>query len=54
MLKEKTTHSFIIENEKQDDFKCKWWDVESSLAQRDALSAEKDVKLDSSCNHTFL
>ncbi len=50
----KTTHSLIVEDEKRDNLNCEWWDVESSFTQRDASSAEEDVRLDSSCNHAFL
>jgi len=50
----KTTHSFIIEDEEQDDLKRERWDVESSLMQRDASSAEENARLDSSRNHAFL
>ena len=48
MLKRKITHSLIIKDEEQDNFKCKWWDVESSFTQRDASSAEESIKLNSS------
>ncbi len=54
MLRKKTTHSFIVKDKEWDDFKHEWWDVESSLAQRDASSAEEDARLDSSRNHAFL
>jgi hypothetical protein len=54
MLREKTTHFFIVEDEERDDFKHEQWDVESLLAQRDASSAEEDARLDSSRNHAFL
>ncbi len=54
MLREKTTHFLIVKDEEWDDFKRKWWDVESSLAQRDASSAEESARLNSSCNHAFL
>ena len=54
MLKEKTTHSFIVEDEEQDNLKCEWWDIKSLLAQHDASSAEENVRLDSSCNHASL
>ncbi len=54
MLRKKTTHSLIIKNEEQNDFKCKWWDVKSSFAQHDASLIEEDARLNSSCNHVFL
>ncbi len=54
MLREKTTHSLIVKDEEWDNFKRKWWNVESSLAQRDASSAEESMRLDSSCNCAFL
>ena len=54
MLKEKTTHFFIVEDEERNDLKHEQWDVESSLAQRDASSAEESTRLDSSRNHAFL
>ncbi len=54
MLKRKTTHSLIVEDEERDDLEREWWDVESTLAQRDASSAEENAKLDSSRNHAFL
>ncbi len=54
MLREKTTHSLIVEDEERDDLKHKWWDVESSLAQRDASLAEENARLDSSRNRAFL
>ncbi len=54
MLRRKTTHSFIVKDEEQNDLKYKQWDVESSLAQHDASSAEESARLNSSCNHTFL
>ncbi len=53
MLREKTTHSFIVKDEERNNLKHKWWNVESSLAQRDASSAEESARLDSSRNHTF-
>ncbi len=54
MLREKTTHSLIIKDEEWNDFEHEWWNVESLLAQHDASSAEKSMKLNSSCNHAFL
>ncbi len=54
MLREKTTYSFIIEDEEWDNFKRKWWDVESSFTQCDASSAKESAKLNSSRNHAFL
>ncbi len=47
MLRKKTTHFLIIEDEEWDDFKCEWWNVKSLLAQHHALSAEENMKLDS-------
>ncbi len=54
MLREKTIHSFIVKDEERDDFKREQWDVESTLAQRDASSAEESARLNSSRNHAFL
>ena len=54
MLREKTTHSLIVKDEERNDLKRKWWDVESSLAQHDASSAEENTRLDSSRNRAFL
>ncbi len=54
MLREKTTHFLIVEDEERDDLKRERWDVKSLLTQRDASSAEESMKLDSSCNHAFL
>ncbi len=54
MLRKKTTHFLIIKDEEWDDLKCEWWNVKSLLAQHDALSAEENMKLDSSCNYAFL
>ncbi len=54
MLREKTIHSFIIKDEERNDLEHEQWNVESSLMQRDASSAEEDAKLDSSCNCAFL
>ncbi len=54
MLKRKTTHSLIIEDEEWDDLERKWWNVELSFTQRDASSAEEDARLDSSCNYVSL
>ncbi len=54
MLREKTTHFLIVEDEERDDLKRERWDVKSSLTQRDASSAEESMKLDSSRNHAFL
>ncbi len=31
MLREKTIHFFIVEDEEQDEIKYEWWDVESLL-----------------------
>ena len=54
MLREKTTHSLIVKDEEQNNFKCEWWDVKSSLTQHNASSAEEDARLNSSRNHAFL
>ncbi len=54
MLREKTTHSFIVEDEKRDDLEREQWDVESSFTQRDASSVEESMKLDSSRNRASL
>ncbi len=54
MLREKTTHSFIVKDKEQDYLKHEWWNVELSFTQRDASSAEKDTRLNSSRNCAFL
>ncbi len=53
MLRRKTTHSFIVKDEEQDNFKHEWWSVESSFTQCDASSIEESMKLNSSCNYAF-
>ncbi len=54
MLRRKTTHFLIVEDEEWNDFKHEWWDVELSFTQRDASSVKKNARLNSSCNHAFL
>ncbi len=54
MIEEKVTHSFIVEDEEQEEFKCQHQDNDLSLAWHDALKSEDDTRLSSSCNHAFL
>ncbi len=52
--REQEKRESLLNCKEWDDFKCERWSVESSLAQRDASSAEENARLDSSRNDASL